>query len=190
MTRDQPLIPTEAIRLAALGFLAEGPRRYGELAVAVRHFASRMLGPSLDILGTSIELLRYEGLIQPLDARIGPGQSMKADYEVKLTEAGHAALKTLLTSRVRAPMTDLTKLVIALKLRFFNQLDAVERRAQLDMLIELTTAEIARLNDLRADYMKDSNPLGDWLAQDIQQAEQRLAWYRERLQTQEGPRGT
>ena len=63
-------------------------------------------------------------------------------------------------------------------------------RAQLDMLIELTTAEIARLNDLRADYMKDSNPLGDWLAQDIQQAQQRLAWYRERLQAQEGPRGT
>ncbi len=82
---------------------------------------------------------------------------------------------------MRAPLTDLTKLVIALKLRFFDQMDAAERRAQLDMLIDLTTSEIARLNDLRADYTKVGNPLGDWLAQDIQQAEQRLAWYRERL---------
>jgi hypothetical protein len=184
MTRDQALIPTEAIRLAALGILAEGPKRYGELAVAVRHFASRMLGPSLDILGTSIELLRYEGLIEAVDARMGPGQSMKADIEVKLTEPGRAAFKELLISRVRAPLTDLTKLVIALKLRFFDQMDAAERSAQLDMLIDLTTSEIARLNDLRADYTKAGNPLGDWLAQDIQQAEQRLAWYRERLKAQ------
>jgi DNA-binding PadR family transcriptional regulator len=186
MTRDQSLIPTEAIRLAALGILAEGPKRYGELAVAVRHFASRMLGPSLDILGTSIELLRYEGLIEAVDARMGPGQSLKADIEVRLTDKGRATLHELMTSRVRAPMTDLTKLVIALKLRFFHLLDPTERRAQLEMLIELTTAEIARLNDLRTDYTKDGNPLGDWLAQDIQQAEQRLAWYRERLQAQKG----
>jgi hypothetical protein len=188
MNRDQSLIPTEAIRLAALGILAEGPKRYGELAVAVRHFASRMLGPSLDILGTSIELLRYEGLIQPVDARIGPGQSMKADYEVRLTDQGRGTLKDLLTSPVRAPMTDLTKLVIALKLRFFHLLDVAERRAQLDMLIDLTTSEIARLNDLRTDYTKDGNPLGDWLAQDIQQAEQRLTWYRERLAQEGSPR--
>lgn len=187
-TRDHSLIPTEAIRLAALGILAEGPKRYGELAVAVRHFASRMLGPSLDILGTSIELLRYEGLIEAVDARMGPGQSLKADIEVKLTAKGRSTLQELLTSRVRAPMTDLTKLVIALKLRFFDLLDPTERRAQLEMLVELTTAEIARLNDLRADYSKNGNALGDWLAQDIQQAEQRLAWYRERLDAQEGPR--
>src|SRR5205085_4867686 len=47
---SRELIPTGAIRLAALGLLASGPRRYDELAVEVRRFASRMLGPSLDIL--------------------------------------------------------------------------------------------------------------------------------------------
>ncbi len=56
--RDHSLIPAEAVRLAALGLLSAGPRPYGELAVEVRHFASRMLGPSLDILCTSIELRR------------------------------------------------------------------------------------------------------------------------------------
>jgi hypothetical protein len=182
MFRDQSLIPTEAIRLAALGILTTGPRKYGELAVEVRHFASRMLGPSLDILGTSIELLRYEGLIEPIGPRAAPGQSLTADSTVQLTEAGRAALRDLLTSRVRAPLTDLTKLVIALKLRFLHLLTPDERRAQLEMLVELTESELARLADLRTQYAESGNLLGDWLAQDIAQAEERRAWYRERLE--------
>lgn len=181
MFRDQSLIPTEAIRLAALGFLTEGPKKYGALAVEVRHFASRMLGPSLDILGTSIELLRYEGLIETVGVRAAPGQSLTADSTVQLTEAGRVKLKELLTSRVRAPLTDLSKLVIALKLRFLQLLAPDEQRGQLEMLMELTEAELARLNDLRAQYAESGNLLGDWLAQDIAQTEQRLGWYRDRL---------
>jgi hypothetical protein len=179
--RDQSLIPTEAIRLAALGILTMGPRKYGELAVEVRHFASRMLGPSLDILGTSIELLRYEGLIETMGVRATPGQSLTADTTVQLTEPGRAKLRELLASPVRAPLTDLSKLVIALKLRFLHLLTPEERRAQLEMLVELTEGELARLNDLRAQYAESGNLLGDWLAQDIAQTEQRLGWYRDRL---------
>lgn len=181
MYRDHSLIPTEAIRLAALGILSAGPKRYGELAVEVRHFASRMLGPTLDILGTSIELLRYEGLIEPIGPRAAPGQSLTADTQVQLTESGRTALVELLTSRVRAPLTDLSKLVIALKLRFLHLLPPGEQRVQIEMLIDLTTGEIARLNDLRAQYA-EGDLLGDWLEQDIAQAEQRLAWYKERLE--------
>ena len=32
-----------------------------------RHFTSRIVGPSLDLMGTSLELLRYDGLIEALD---------------------------------------------------------------------------------------------------------------------------
>jgi hypothetical protein len=181
MYRDHSLIPTEAIRLAALGILSAGPKKYGELAVEVRHFASRMLGPTLDILGTSIELLRYEGLIEPTGPRAAPGQSLTADSTVQLTETGRAALIELLTSRVRAPLTDLSKLVIALKLRFLHLLSPEDRQAQLEMLVELTESELARLNDLRAQYAESGDLLGDWLAQDIAQTTQRLAWYRDRL---------
>jgi hypothetical protein len=182
MFRDQSLIPTEAIRLAALGILTEGARKYGELAVEVRHFASRMLGPTLDILGTSIELLRYEGLIETVGVRATPGQSLTADSTVQLTAAGRTALKELLISRVRAPLTDLSKLVIALKLRFLHLLTPEEQRLQMEMLIELTESELARLNDLRTQYAESGNLLGDWLAQDIAQTEQRLTWYRQRLE--------
>jgi hypothetical protein len=51
MYKDNSLIPTEAVRLAALGLLTEGPRSYGDLADEVRLFTSRIVGPSLDLIG-------------------------------------------------------------------------------------------------------------------------------------------
>ena len=45
MYRDNSLIPAEAVRLAALGELARAPRIYADLAVAVRHFVQRLVGP-------------------------------------------------------------------------------------------------------------------------------------------------
>ena len=68
-SRDQTLIPTNAVRLAALGILSESDKRYGELAVEIRNFIARMIGPTLDVLGTSLELLRHEGLIEPIGRR-------------------------------------------------------------------------------------------------------------------------
>src|SRR3546814_5579489 len=69
MYRDNSLVPKEAIRLAALGLLAERDRPYGDLAREVREFAARIVGPSLELLGNSIELLRFEGLIAPVDGK-------------------------------------------------------------------------------------------------------------------------
>src|SRR3546814_6409886 len=85
MYRDNSLVPKEAIRLAALGLLAERDRPYGDLAREVREFAARIVGPSLELLGTSIELLRFEGLIAPVD-----GQGMADAAVLRLTDAGRA----------------------------------------------------------------------------------------------------
>ena len=46
MFRDHSLVPAEAIRLAALGFLAEAPWRYADLSAEIRHLTSRIVGPS------------------------------------------------------------------------------------------------------------------------------------------------
>lgn len=174
-----PLIPATAVRLAALGLLAEGPQRYDDVTVAVRRFASRMLGPSLDILGASVEALRAEGLIEGVGARAAPSQSLKGESVVQITPAGRAALTGLLAAPIRGPMTDLARLVIALKLRFFDLMPFNERQGQLDVLIELTEGEIARLADLRA---TPGTPalLGEWLDHDLAALEARLAWYRAR----------
>lgn len=173
MYRDKTLIPTEAIRLCALGILSDGARRYGELAAAVRHFASRVMGPSLDILGTSIELLRLEGLVEPAD-----GSGLADDALLRITEAGRAELATLLKSRVRSPVDDLNKLVVALKMRFFHLLDADERHLQLDLLIEATEGEIARLEDLRSS--QPAGLLNSWLGHDLAQLVARKRWFEDR----------
>jgi hypothetical protein len=177
--RDQSLIPTEAVRLTALGELSRAEMSLGALSAAVRGFVSRLMGPSLDVMGLSIERLRYEDLVEPKGKRAGPGQSLSADTVLALTPKGHEALCELLRSPVRAPMTDLSKMVVALKMRFLDVLPAEERAAQVEQLVEMAEMEIARLNDLAA--RGNDGLLGEWLAHDIGEATRWRDWYREKL---------
>ena len=64
MYTDNTLTPKEAVRLCALGTLFKEPTRYSALASGVRYFVSHVIGPSLEVMGQSIELLRYEGLVE------------------------------------------------------------------------------------------------------------------------------
>lgn len=176
MFADNTLTPKEAVRLCALGTVARAPMRYSELAGSVRHFLSRVAGPQLDLMGMSIELLRYEGLVEAID-----GQGMEDDAQVAITEGGRRELKALLTARLR-PGTDLSKLIIALKMRFLDLLEQKEQQAQADLLIEMVEGELTRLIDLRGSFAtNDSDPchLTDWLDHDIQLLENRLAWLEE-----------
>lgn len=168
MYSDNSLLPRETIRLAALGTLAGGPRAYADLAQDVRHFISRIVGPSLELMGASIELLRHEGLVESCGgAEDGP---------LALTGAGHAELRELLRSAVRPPSNDVNKLAMALKMRFMHLLTADEQRAQADMMIEACRGEVARLIDLRAHHHGDDGHLVDWLDHDIGLIESRLDW--------------
>lgn len=170
MFADQTLTPKEAVRFCALGLIAQTPLRYSALAREVRDFSARIMGPSLDLMGTSIELLRYEGLVCPLE-----GQGMEDDALLAITETGRAALKTLLTARLR-PGSDITKLVVALKMRFLHLLSEGEKRAQLDMLIDVAESDLARLEDLAAVSTKESADFRHWLASEIEQTQSRLSW--------------
>lgn len=175
MFADNTLTPKEAVRLCALGIVARAPMRYSELAGSVRHFISRVAGPQLDLMGTSIELLRYEGLVEATD-----GKGMEDDALVAITAAGARELHSLLTARLR-PGSDLSKLIIALKMRFLDQLPAKEQQAQADLLIDMVEGELARLLDLRGAFSGDGDGchLLDWLDHDIQSLEARLAWLEE-----------
>lgn len=181
MFADNTLTPKEAIRLCALGTLAlaSDPLRYSELASAIRHFTSRITGPSLDIMGTSIELLKFEGLVEPID-----GLGMEDDARLRLTESGTAELKALMTSRIRSAGGEVNKLITTLKLRFLHLLDPAGQREQVDLLIENCDTELARLDDLRTHHGKDAGYLLAWLDHDIDQLEAHLEWleaFRERL---------
>ncbi len=170
MYADNTLTPKEALRLCALGLAAPQPLRYSALAGGVRHFISRVAGPSLDLLGLSVELLKYEGLVAPVE-----GSGIEDDALVAITEAGRRELNTLLTARLR-PGTDLSKLIIALKFRFLHLLEPVERAAQIDMLLDAVETEIGRLLDLRQHHEGEAGHLVPWLDHDIRLLEERLAW--------------
>ncbi|MGE0716977.1 MAG: hypothetical protein AB7P02_16160 [Alphaproteobacteria bacterium] len=172
MYADRTLVPTEAVRLAALGFLADGADTYGGLAVAVRQFIARTVGPSADLLGPSIELLRLEGLI----AADG-GTPMAPDARLAMTDAGVAAFRTLLEAPVRATEGDLNRLVVALKLRFLRHLDGPVRAEVVDGLVNAAERERERLQGLR----RSDAALGDfagWLDLDIAQLDRRIDWLR------------
>jgi DNA-binding PadR family transcriptional regulator len=169
MFRDHSLIPTEAIRLAALGLLAEASRRYGDLAAEIRYFTSRIAGPSLDLIGAPLELLRLEGLVAAAD-----GEGMADNARLEITPAGRAALEQLLQARLRAPLGDYNRLVLLLKLRFLHHLPAGEQRAQTALIAESVESELARLKDLRRHDARAPRAFLDWLDQDITALETRL----------------
>ncbi len=180
MYRDNSLIPSEAIRLLALGILAGGEKGYAELASEVRYFVSHVAGPSLELVAPPLELLKVEGLVEArTDGGSGDGQ---ADGELLvLSEAGRAELQKLLNANVRAPVSDINKLIIALKMRFLHLLPPAERQLQAEILAELSERELARLIELRAHHAGEPGHLVAWLDQDIAQVEARLGFFQELL---------
>ena len=172
MYRDNTLIPTEAVRLAALGALCNGDLRYAEVAANVRHFTQRIVGPSLDLVGTPTELLILEGLIDPVD-----GVGMEDNARLRITDAGRTEFIRLMTSSVRAPINDISKLILALKMRFLHLLSEDERQEQADLMVEMIQRELARLTDLRASYAGEPGYFLEWLDQDIAATQKRLEWF-------------
>ena len=169
MYADNTLTPKEAARLCALGTLASGEMTYGELAAAARHFMDRVQGPSLDIMGTSIELLKFEGLVK---TRAGEGDAAV----LAITDAGRVELHDLLVADVRPGATDLNKLIIALKFRFLDTLSDTEQQAQADTLIDTAETELARLADLRDHHDGENGYLCDWLDYEIAGFQSRIDW--------------
>ena len=171
MFADNTLTPKETVRLCALGTLALGATHYGELANSIRHFISRITGPSLDVMGVSIELLKFEGLVEVVDKA-----AVEDETQLIITESGRVELKALLTANVRPAATEISKLVVALKFRFLHLLEGTERSIQAELLIEMTENELARLDDLREHHANDPGYLAGWLDHDISLLEMRLGW--------------
>lgn len=181
MYRDKSLLPQQALRLAALGALMLAPTRYADLAVELRQFSGLVVGPSLDLLGSSIELLRFEGLItasgesasgEPASGESGAGDGAAAI--LTLTPAGRAAFFTLMDAPLRAPMNDVTRLVILLKLRFVHLLEADAQQEQLEILIDLLEGEAVRHREISARFANTNPFFGHWLAADIANLERRI----------------
>lgn len=171
MYRDKTLIPSEAIRLCMLGTLALRPHTYADLAREVRAFTSRIAGPSLDMMGSSIEVLRAEGLVAPVENMPDP-----AHETLELTEDGKYELRDLLISNLRSPVDGVSQLVFALKLRFLHLLAEEDARDQIERMREISETEHARLLDLKERYGAEPGEFDAWLDLELAQIEDRLHW--------------
>ena len=168
MTHDKALLPKQVLRLCALGKLLQtGPTSYADLARSVTEFTAHLIGPSLDMMGSSLELLRYDGLIEPVEGD-----------QLTITEAGEAEFHELMAAQLPTPASELSKLVVALKIRFLHLLEPQRRREELSALVGLYQQEIARLEDLRERQSGEPGHLDCWLEHDIAQNRSRLAWLR------------
>jgi hypothetical protein len=83
-----------------------------------------------------------------------------------------------MTANLRGPMGEVNKLIIALKLNFFETLSADERRMQAEMLEEACERELVRLIDLRGHYASETGLLVAWLDHEIAEIESRRKWFR------------
>jgi len=171
MFTDNTLTPKEAVRLCALGILADGPKSYGDLATAVRHFVSHIIGPSLDVMGQSIELLKYEGLVEA-----DGDERSSSDTVMEITGLGRSELHTLLTANIRHGATELNKLIVALKFRFMHILPPADQARQIDLLSDMCESELARLESLQLQHAGDDGLLGEWLEHDIELTTSRIDW--------------
>ena len=179
MYPDHSLMPKEAVHLAALGILAEAPRSYADLAAMVRDFTSHVMGPNLDLMGTSIQMLCFEGFIAPQRGG-GDDRVLSPDDMLTITEAGRAELRSLLLASVRTPFNDLNKLVVALKMRLFDSLGEEDRRTQVALITSALTSELARLDSLRKARIEEageSDTLVRWLDHDRSQIADSLNWF-------------
>src|SRR5437879_2791213 len=111
---------------------------------------------SARLVSPSLGLLRVEGVIEA-DA---PGGD---DAPMRLTAAGRAELDRLMTARMRGPLGEVSRLILALKLRFLHLLDPPARRQQLDLLAEAGESELVRLADLRQHHADEPGHLVEWL---------------------------
>ncbi len=176
--RERTLIPVDALRLTALGTLERnGTTRYAKLAREVRLFATSYGVSPVDAMSSSIELLRFEGLVETESDGPAPG-----DARLCLTAKGQAELQRLLLAPVR-PGGAHTRLMIALKVRFIGLLSPEQRAGEVDSLLEALNGELARLRALRQWMHGENRSYLAWLDRDIARVAGDIAWFRENLGT-------
>jgi len=159
--------------------LIERARSYDDIANEVRSFISRIVGPSLELMGTSIELLKLEGLIETVNDNDEDDASL-----LQLSPSGLQELKEYLRSNLKSGGSELNKLVIALKLRFIDILDDDEKRDQLLAIRDMYYNEKRRLEDLKNQTTWLTGFLLESLELDLFVVNKRIEWCDQKIRIQ------
>ncbi|WP_238318339.1 hypothetical protein [Thalassospira australica] len=167
------MLPKECLRLCALGTLAlsDKPISYPDLANSVRHFMSHIMGPSLDMMGSSLQLLKLEGLVKEDTAN-----GTFSDAQLCLTDAGHAKFVELMQGNLRDTSGELSRLIMALKMRYLHLLDEDIRTEQLEILLDVCELDLERVLALRDEHANEAENFTGWLEMEVRRLEQKRDW--------------
>ena len=172
MYRDRSLQPGETVKLIALGLLIEAPRTYADLANDIRYFTARIVGPSLDLLGSSLEILRLEGWIAPQENKAKENRDNTGP--ISLTDSGYEQFLSLMNAPLRIPLNDSNRLALLTKLRFLSYLPEETRLDQIDLIEELVEKEQAWNAELARDFPQTA--LGAWVEMESRDLSAKRAW--------------
>ena len=178
MYSDRTLLPKECLRLCALGTLAlsDKPISYADLANSVRHFMSHIMGPSLDMMGSSLQLLKLEGLVKEDTAN-----GSFSDAQLSLTTAGHEKFVELMQGSLRDTSGELSRLIMALKMRFLHLLDDDIRAEQIEILQDVCELDLDRVLALREEHSNEAGNFTGWLEMEVKRLEQKRDWLKSLL---------
>ena len=178
MYSDRTLLPKECLRLCALGTLAlsDKPISYADLANSVRHFMSHIMGPSLDMMGSSLQLLKLEGLVKE-----DTSNGSFSDAQLSLTPAGHEKFIELMQGDLRDTSGELSRLIMALKMRFLHLLDDDIRAEQVEILHDVCELDLDRVLALREEHASEAGNFAGWLEMEVKRLEQKRDWLKSLL---------
>ena len=159
MVREIALSPKHALRLCALGtLLQDGPKRYALLAAEIRDFTTYLTGPSAAMAGSSLEVLRYDGLVRAVE-----GAGMTDNAVLEITGHGRDEFIALMSTPLGASEPGLRRLFITVKVRFLHLLDPPRRDGELATLAAFHQNELDRLRELRQRHRAGPGHLVAWL---------------------------
>lgn len=161
MYEDRTLQPAEAVKLLALGLLIAKDKSYGDLAREISYFCARVVGPSLDLLGSSLEILKLDGLV----SITGDKQGDSDQRMMQITDLGKERFLALMASSMRAPLNDINRLVLLIKLRFMELLPREQQQDQMEICLELLIKQQAWTMELAKDHA--NSLLTGWLETEI-----------------------
>jgi hypothetical protein len=130
-------------------------------------------------MGTSIELLKLEGLIETVNDNDEDDASL-----LQLSPSGLQELREYLRSNLKSGGSELNKLVIALKLRFIDILDDDEKRDQLLAIRDMYYNEKRRLEDLKNQTTWLTGFLLESLELDLFVVNKRIEWCDQKIRIQ------
>lgn len=196
---SESVTPKVAQRLCALGeLLMRGPQRYSVLSQNVRGFITQVTGPNPQLAQSPLELLRFDGLVEDIgsgdhrgighggdghggDGNGGDGNGGDGDTAdealFQVTAEGRDAFRNLMMQG-KAATSEITRLMMMMRLRFLHLLPTDDQAALLQSLIQQFDLEGQRLQALR-DYIGDEpGSLPGWLDHYIGQQRDRMRWLR------------